>query len=159
MSHKPLPKQWIDRIFLVMSNLYGQKFTDQWKGNDMDSMRLFWAEKLGGFHDQPNAIKQALDALDAKPWPPTLPEFLTMCREAATRGLDKPPMLEHHPSAEEIERAIKARDMAVKAAHVENKRDPLRWAKDLKERHENGERLAFLQVKMYREALGIKDAA
>lgn len=160
MSHEhSLPDSWIIRIFDQMSALYGKKFADQWSGTDPVVMRRVWAQKLGGFHDQPKAIKQALDAMDAKPFPPTLPEFLTMCREAGSRGLDRPPLLEHVPSAEEIERATKAREEAVKAAHVENKRDPLKWAKDLKERHDNGEKLAYLQVKMYREAMGIKDAA
>ena len=154
-----LPDAWIARIFDHMSALYGSKFATLWQGTDPESMRRIWAQKLAGFSEKPKAIKQALDALDAKPFPPTLPEFLTMCREAAQRGLDDPIRLEHRQTAEEKAKAEEAAKKAIEAAHIEKKRDPLQWAKDLKARHESGEPMAYLQVKMYREALGIKDDA
>jgi hypothetical protein len=151
-----LRDEWIARIFEHMSALYGAKFQDLWRGTEPEVMRRMWASKLSGFADKPKAIKQALDCLDAKPFPPTLPEFVTMCREAAGRGLDAPPMLEHHQSPEEIERAAKAAKQAVEAAHIDRRRDPLQWARDLKARHEAGECLHALQVAMYRAALGIR---
>ena len=154
-----LPESWIARIFDHMSALYGSKFADLWRGTDPEAMRRVWATKLSGFSDQPNAIKQALDALDAKPFPPTLPEFLTMCREAGQRGLDAPKALPHYPTADEIARAEEAARKVRETVAKMPSRDHLAWAKDLKQRHEAGETLAFLQVKMYREALGIKDAA
>lgn len=154
-----LPESWIARIFDHMSALYGSKFADLWRGTDPESMRRVWATKLSGFSDQPNAIKQALDALDAKPFPPTLPEFLTMCREAGQRGLDAPKALPHYPTPDEIARAEEAAQKVRETVAKMPSRDHLAWAKDLKKRHEAGEKLAFLQVKMYREALGIKDAA
>lgn len=85
MSVNPLPDAWIDKIFSHMSSMYGSKFADLWRDTDLKAVKALWAEKLGGFLDQPSAIKSALDALDDKPWPPTLPEFLMLCREAAKR--------------------------------------------------------------------------
>ena len=97
----PLDRSWIDRIFAVMSCTYGRKFADMWAGQDAEMVKAVWAEKLGGFRDRPDCIKHALDCLEGRDWPPTLPEFIGDCRRAP-----KPVVaaLEHKPSAEEIAR-------------------------------------------------------
>ncbi len=77
-----LPDPWIERIFGHMEALYGARFLDAWRGTDLDAVRATWARRLAGFIDQPQRIRFALDALDAKPFPPTLPEFLELCRQA-----------------------------------------------------------------------------
>ena len=97
-----LPASWVDRIFAYMSGMYGRKFSDMWEGTDLAVVKSLWAEKLGGFEDKPEAIKQALDALEDKPWPPTLPEFLALCRDAAKRMTVKPLALEHKFTEEEM---------------------------------------------------------
>lgn len=97
-----LPAKWIDRIFEHMAGLYGSRFADLWRGTDIAAVKTLWAEKLGGFGDTPDAIKAALDALDDKPLPPTLPEFLHLCRDAARRAPPKTLALEHKLSAEDI---------------------------------------------------------
>lgn len=104
MTSNPLPMAWIDRIFSHMGAMYGSKFADLWRDTDQIAVKALWAEKLGGFIDHPKAIKAALDSLDDKPWPPTLPEFLMLCRQAAHRDGQKVPALEHKLSPEEIER-------------------------------------------------------
>lgn len=110
-----LPIAWIDRIFNHLSGLYGSKFTDMWRETDIAEVKLLWAEKLAGFKGRPEAIKSAMDALDDKPWPPTLPEFLHLCRDAARRAGPLVPALEHKLSPEDIERnKARAREMAEK---------------------------------------------
>lgn len=99
-----LPISWIDRVFAHMAGLYGKKFADLWGDTDLIAVKQLWAEKLGGFRDRPEAIKAALDALDDKPFPPTLPEFLRACRDAAKRVGTKHFALEHKLTPEEIER-------------------------------------------------------
>lgn len=150
-----LPDSWITKIFDHMSGLYGSKFADLWRGSDLETVRRTWASKLAGFADMPKAIKEALDALDDKPYPPTLPEFLALCREAGRR-LEAPKVaIEYKPTPEE---QAKADEMIRKAAERMTKadsRDHLEWAKKLKERHESGEALSLIQVNAYKEALGI----
>lgn len=80
-----LPDAWIERLFERLAALYGSKFADMWRGVDLESVKRTWAEKLGGFAERPEIIKHALDACDDKPWPPTLPEFIGMCRDHARR--------------------------------------------------------------------------
>lgn len=98
-----LPATWVERIFGHISALYGSKFLDMWRGQDVNAVKAIWSEKLGGFSDKPHAIKAALDALDEKPFPPTLPEFLHMCRDAARRINPTALQLEHKATPEQIE--------------------------------------------------------
>lgn len=81
-----LPQPWVDRIFSHMACMYGKKFAETWAGQDADTLKAFWAAKLAGFSDHPQAIKSALDALDERPFPPTLPEFMSLCRDALRRS-------------------------------------------------------------------------
>ena len=123
-----LPDSWVTKIFDHMSGLYGSKFADLWNGSNIDSVRRMWAVKLAGFADMPKAIKEALDALDDKPFPPTLPEFLALCREAGRRHGGNKPAIEYKPTAEEKERAeIAAKE--IKKIVAKDDRDYMAWAK------------------------------
>ena len=123
-----LPDAWIGRIFDHMTGMYGSRFADLWRGSDLNTVRRMWAEKLAGFADMPKAIKEALDALDDKPFPPTLPEFLALCREAGRRHDGHKPAIEYKPTAEEKERAdIAAKE--IKKIVAKDDRDYMAWAK------------------------------
>lgn len=76
---------WINKLFARMSAMYGIRFLDMWKGTDLEEVKAVWAEKLAGFYEMPGCIKAAIDSCDDRPWPPTLPEFLGLCRDAARR--------------------------------------------------------------------------
>lgn len=69
-----------------MATLYGSLFLDRWREVDPRSLRETWAVELAGFRDKPEAIRDALAALRDVPLPPTLPEFMAMCRIAAKRS-------------------------------------------------------------------------
>lgn len=115
-----LPDEWVARIFGYMSCLYGNKFVDLWNGTDHKAVRALWAEKLGGFRDRPEVIMAALDALDDRPLPPTLPEFIALCRAATTRSGTRPALPEpaiDDATARERLRQIKARFFGSKATH------------------------------------------
>ena len=58
----------------------------------------------------PGAIGEALDALDSKPFPPTLPEFIALCREAAPRHQPKLDAIEYKPTDEEKEAAAESQE-------------------------------------------------
>jgi len=75
-----LPKAWIERLFERMAFTYGKKFSDQWGGVEVEGMKRFWAEKLAGYSGA--ELKRGVDALDTREWPPSLPEFLKLCRPA-----------------------------------------------------------------------------
>lgn len=49
-----------------------------WKGTDPAVVKDTWAKSLAGFSVR--EVRQGLVACREKPWPPTLPEFLLLCR-------------------------------------------------------------------------------
>lgn len=73
-----LPESWVERLFLRFSSMYGSKFADLWRGCDLASVKGLWAEELAGF--SADEIKCGIDCCKTRDWPPTLPEFLKLCR-------------------------------------------------------------------------------
>ncbi|MGI4938358.1 MAG: hypothetical protein ACRYF5_16695 [Janthinobacterium lividum] len=49
-----------------------------WRGSDLVGVKRHWAEKLGAIHN--DELKAGVAKLDSREWPPTLPEFLKLCR-------------------------------------------------------------------------------
>lgn len=105
----------IDRLFGELESLYGSKFADLWAGTNIDRVKAKWTEKLRGFVDHPGVIQKAVDALDERPYPPTLPEFISLCRDAARRMGTYTRAIAYKPTEEEEERA---RAAAASAANV-----------------------------------------
>ena len=105
---RPLPDAWVQKIFSTMQGYYGSRWINMWKlnqtlpnGEDVGVVNAMqtWAENLGGFADHPECLKHALKTLPTEP--PTLPQFLEMCRKAP---LEQPKALEHKLTDEDIKR-------------------------------------------------------
>jgi len=73
-----LPDSWIERIFRRMENFYGAKWVDSLGGIDRERVKQAWAEELAGF--EVDELKAGLDAIRSRVWPPSLPEFMLLCR-------------------------------------------------------------------------------
>ena len=150
MSSPCLPAAWIERIFALMLDLYGSKFSQQWAASDPASMKRTWGEKLAGF--SPAAIKYALGAMDERTFPPTLPEFLGLCRDHARRQGTAMPSL---PAPELTREEAAARiGRLTSAAPQKQGLDPRGWCKSLKRDYLAGKKLNQIQIDMASEALG-----
>lgn len=123
-----LPDAWVERLFDHMASLYGSKFADLWRSTDPAKVRAMWADKLAGFADKPQAIKAALDALDERPFPPTLPEFIALCRDAARRMGSAQAALPHKMTREDHERVSLAAREAKRAVERANMDKVKAWA-------------------------------
>jgi hypothetical protein len=75
---KPLPREWIDKLFAKFMARYGQLFKDRFAGIPMDMVMDEWANELAGFTGP--ELQRGLDGCRALKFPPTLPEFMAMCR-------------------------------------------------------------------------------
>jgi len=77
-----LPSAWIDRLFSRLALTYGNKFADMWRGQDVESVKQMWANEMAGF--TADEIRLALETLRTSnpAWPPTLYEFMDLCRPA-----------------------------------------------------------------------------
>lgn len=73
-----LPEPWIERLFARFEAMYGARFADAWKGCDLHNVKSVWAECLGGYSREELAAGVAKCL--TRDWPPTLPEFLQLCR-------------------------------------------------------------------------------
>ena len=60
--------------------MYGSLWLDRWAGIPLDEVKATWARDLARV--SPGQMARALDHLKAhNPMPPTLPEFLSLCRQ------------------------------------------------------------------------------
>lgn len=106
-----------------MTAIYGsQKVGSMWNEADMAEVKELWAEQLGRF--KPESIGAALQRLidsGGNGWPPTLPEFVELCRqcsvERARTSVALPP-----PSG-------KKQDIDFAAVLTPKDGDPMRWAR------------------------------
>lgn len=73
-----MPKRWVESLFERMEMSYGEKFTRQWGNVDPHKMRRFWAVELGTL--TPEQLKVGVEAMRRRDWPPTLPEFMALCK-------------------------------------------------------------------------------
>lgn len=73
-----VPEAWIDSLFARMSGSYGAKWADLWRGTDLQSVRRLWGTELAALSR--DDLKAGVEALRTRPFPPTLPEFISLCR-------------------------------------------------------------------------------
>jgi hypothetical protein len=73
-----MPKHWIESLFEKMVFEYGKKFTDQWGGADPEGLKLYWAQRIAELDN--DELRRGVAALNTKDWPPTLPEFIKLCK-------------------------------------------------------------------------------
>lgn len=77
-----LPDAWVDRLFQRFATAYGtEKFTSLWRTQDMRDVKALWATELGRFTRDEVAHAVALLGEKHPSWPPTLFEFVALCRE------------------------------------------------------------------------------
>lgn len=136
-----MPESWTESLIKKLGAMYGEKFRNQWKGVSREDMLGTWAEVLGPYCDigqdgQGQRIKWALDQLAANnPYPPTLPEFVALCRQAPrpqVRALPEPAVSDEQAAENLREIDGMAREMAGE------KRDFIAWARTPPERNLRG---------------------
>lgn len=122
LTSRRLPASWVNKIFQEMQGHYGTRWGNLWKtgvltddGQDAGILNAMdtWAEKLGGFHDEPERIKVVLNALPSDP--PSLPAFISMLRAVHVENCAR---IAYKLSEEEIERnRARLKDLLDKLTH------------------------------------------
>lgn len=77
-STKPVPLTWVESLFNRMAGMYGKKFSDMWQGSDISTVKDLWAEEMGKLSSE--ELKRGYGALMTRDWPPSLPEYVKMCK-------------------------------------------------------------------------------
>lgn len=80
------PEALVDRLFVRLGAMYGKAWLDMWTGADIAIVKTEWARALYGV--EPELLRLALNALlaEGRPFPPTLPEFVALCRQNVRKG-------------------------------------------------------------------------
>lgn len=77
-ERQAIPQAWVERIFDRLLAFYGAKLADAWRGADLDNVKRIWAEELAAYSK--DEIAAGVAGCRGRDWPPTLPEFLKLCR-------------------------------------------------------------------------------
>lgn len=90
-QNTPSNRKRIDGLFLKFAAYYGSVWRSQFKQEDfLEFAKREWAKALGEFEDK--VIEQAtLASLAGRELPPTLPQFIDLCRAAKKRLAFMPP--------------------------------------------------------------------
>ncbi len=75
-----LPEGAIDRLFSRFEAMYGAKVGESWKGCDLRNVKAVWAETLGAMNRE--ELAAGIAGCRVRDWPPTLPEFVKLCKTA-----------------------------------------------------------------------------
>src|SRR6516164_1064674 len=73
-----VPISLVEKLFARFEALYGRKFIDMWEKTDLHAVKELWAEEMGKLSC--DELKRGYASLMQRQWPPTLPEFLNLCR-------------------------------------------------------------------------------
>lgn len=102
---KPLPANWVDRIFARLQGFYGSQFRNQYctgvvDGVDvgLENAKQVWSEELGCFSEWPEALAYGLENLPERA--PNLVQFRNLCRNAPAKP--EPKQIVHQPTPEQI---------------------------------------------------------
>jgi len=146
-----LPVAVIERLFQRLNATYGSEFINKWDNVSMVEVKTAWSHELAFCADNLNMIVWALVNLPAKC--PNLIEFKLICKQA--------PRPEHFAieaqkapaDIVDKELARTAQELFKPKVNTQGTVEHKRWAKSLKTRHENGEKLSIYQISCYKTAL------
>jgi hypothetical protein len=102
-NSQPLPQAWIDKLFDKFKARYGTLFVDRFGGLSLDAVAEEWASELAGYTGP--ELQRGLDGCRTLKFPPTLPEFMAMCR----------PPIDAHTAYVEAVRNLALRDQGIDA--------------------------------------------
>ncbi|KXU94187.1 hypothetical protein CR51_27335 [Caballeronia megalochromosomata] len=151
-----VPESVVNIIFDRMTTIYGARFADMWRDADVHQLRSTWGRALHGA--KPDDIKRGIAALFRTKYPPTLPEFLELCRPAPQRFDTYQSVSDHRtPISPEGEAQLhRIKDLLMRnPAFLKNspRADGIQWAYQLLDRAERGEAINAMQIAFAEDAI------
>jgi hypothetical protein len=136
VNQSALPAAWIERLFERLFMIYGtDKMQGLWRGQEMADVKKYWAAELAGFSG--DELRDGFSKLrrEHPEWPPTLYQFVDLCRAAVKLEAHKAlPWPKVDPATTD------PRIAALRDALKMPKSDPLAWSKKLLQRHADGDK-------------------
>lgn len=149
---QPSPRALADRVFARFVAMYGsQKVGAMWADANHDEVREMWANAIARYSPQSIAVAIRDLVESGREWPPTLPEFVELCRRGAvSRRAHAPAVALPLPKAAP---EIVARAVMDVADAVSPRRASRAWAHRIIERHRAGESVSIAALQMARRAI------
>jgi len=136
----------VESLFARMEAMYGAKFLDMWRGTDANLVKQLWADEMGKLSTED--LKRGYAALITRDWPPSLPEYVKMCKPSidplvayyeAVNGIQAREKGERgswsHPAIFWAAIKVSAHDLK----HQAYSQIKIRWEKALQDEMEKGE--------------------
>lgn len=134
-------------LFSELWAIYGAAWMRSHGDAPLADTKAVWRKHLDGF--TAGDIKYALSHLPTKC--PNVLEFRDLCRAAPKAEQKQLPRPAQDPQkVAEVVNVVKSKLSKFPA------RDPKQWARDLKARHDRGEKLGGHQINAFRQALGFE---
>jgi hypothetical protein len=135
-------------LWRKMMFVYGARFLDMWEGVDVNEMQITWSEALRGIPR--DAIQRGIGALYRTRHPPTLPEFIDLCKPPAPVPVAHQFRLEE--SVERTDSATARAKLADIAARVAKPSPGIEWARRIVEAART-EHVPAMKLAMAQEAI------
>jgi hypothetical protein len=152
LTSPALPIAWIDRLFARFATLYGKHWLDLWQQIPMEQVRAAWSEALSVCDGQ--QIRMGLEHCSThNKYPPTAPEFVSLCREFPREYIPPPPRPPEPPAP-----ALPGpKFYGCSLTGPELKKDGKDWARDIVRSHRLGIYHQIIGLEMAREVLAVYD--
>lgn len=148
----------VEYVFKRLAATYGAAWDRSLGQAPIADVMTVWGYQLQQFTQSTAAKKMVMWALDNLPDRcPNVIEFKALCRRAPVAE----PLALSEPKADPARVAAELAKLAPLRSRAESHSpvDHKAWAKRLQARHQAGEKLNLNQVRCYRNALGLQDAA
>ena len=137
--------EFIEALFDRLTLRYGHAFLARWKDLNLQAVKADWARELSSYAERPEAIEHALALVDPAE-PPTAAQFRDLCSTAPA------PAFRAQPQAKQAQRAAEVRRQCLRPVMPRIGRD-VRWAADMVQRAEAGERVSGYNLRVALDAL------
>lgn len=73
-----VPIQWVEKLFSRMQACYGNRFLDMFANANMIEVKAVWGQQMYLLSN--HELCRGVAALMTREWPPSLPEFIKLCK-------------------------------------------------------------------------------
>jgi len=74
-----VPQAWVEELFRKLSSYFGSRLADMWRGSEIEAVKREWGMALAKLSRA--EWKTGVSALISLKYPPTLPEFFSICKQ------------------------------------------------------------------------------
>ncbi len=142
--------EFIEALFHRLTLRYGRPFLARWEAVPVDEVKADWQRELASYAERPETIEYALALVDPAE-PPTAAQFRDLCSTAPA------PAFRAQPQAKQAQRAAEVRRKCLRPVMPRIGQD-VKWAADMVQRAQAGERVSRYGLRLALDALGQQDS-